>query len=329
MVVLDADRQVVQSGEAVERHRERARRRLAVRPARGGRAAWAAAVGSVPVASFTVTKLSWLHRKEPEAWERIAHVVLPHDWLTSAELTGRFTTDRGDASGTGYWSPATGEYRFDLLARRRRRSRLDAVVPRGARTERARRQVAGARWSRRAPATTWRRHSVSALRPGDAVVSIGTSGTVFTRVATGRPPIRRGAVAGFADATGRFLPLVCTLNAAKVIDAVRGCSGWITTNSTAWRWRVTRARPHVAAVLRRRAHPEPPDATGVLGGLRTDVTREQLARAAVDGVVCGLLDALDALAAHCCRRADRAGRRWRALGRVPAVFAGLCDRPVS
>ena len=69
----------------------------------GGRKAWADACGSVPVASFTITKLSWLHRSEPDAWQRLARVVLPHDWLTF-RLTGRFVTDRGDASGTGYWS---------------------------------------------------------------------------------------------------------------------------------------------------------------------------------------------------------------------------------
>ena len=69
----------------------------------------------MPVASFTITKLSWLHRSEPEAWQRLASVVLPHDWLT-LQLTGRLVTDRGDASGTGYWSAATGAYRHDLLA---------------------------------------------------------------------------------------------------------------------------------------------------------------------------------------------------------------------
>jgi xylulokinase len=80
-----------------------------------GAASWAEAVGSVPVAAFTVTKLSWLHRTHPAAWARIAKVLLPHDHLTHL-MTGRYTTDRGDASGTGYWSPSTGEYRWDLLA---------------------------------------------------------------------------------------------------------------------------------------------------------------------------------------------------------------------
>jgi xylulokinase len=72
-------------------------------------------VGSVPVAAFTVAKLSWLHRSEPDNWARLAHVVLPHDWMT-LRLTGELVTDRGDASGTGYWSPSTGEYRWDILS---------------------------------------------------------------------------------------------------------------------------------------------------------------------------------------------------------------------
>ena len=80
----------------------------------GGPEAWAEAVGSVPVPALTITKLSWLHRSEPDAWARMRHVCLPHDWLTW-KLTGRLVTDRGDASGTGYWSPIEERYRYDLL----------------------------------------------------------------------------------------------------------------------------------------------------------------------------------------------------------------------
>src|SRR3954469_9510077 len=87
----------------------------------GGGAAWAEAVGLVPVASFTVTKLRWLAEHEPDNAARTAAVCLPHDWLTWL-LAGKpgldaLVTDRGDASGTGYWSAATGEYRLDLLER--------------------------------------------------------------------------------------------------------------------------------------------------------------------------------------------------------------------
>ena len=63
----------------------------------------------VPVAAFTITKLAWLApqraRRRGTAWRT---VLLPHDWLTH-RLTGAFVTDRGDASGTGYWSPAAGD----------------------------------------------------------------------------------------------------------------------------------------------------------------------------------------------------------------------------
>src|SRR5215469_9541532 len=84
-----------------------------------GQIAWANAVGSVPVAAFTVAKLRWLAGHEPDSLARTAAVCLPHDWL-SWQLAGAagietLSTDRGDASGTGYWSPATGSYRPDLL----------------------------------------------------------------------------------------------------------------------------------------------------------------------------------------------------------------------
>src|SRR5690242_19115728 len=75
---------------------------------------WARACGSVPVAAFTIAKLSWLHRSEPDTWARIRQVCLPHDWLTF-RLGGEFVTDRGDASGTGYFSAADNRYRLDLL----------------------------------------------------------------------------------------------------------------------------------------------------------------------------------------------------------------------
>src|SRR5918994_5764450 len=82
----------------------------------GGPKPWADAVGLVPVASFTVTKLRWLAEHEPDAAARMARVLLPHDWLTAGLAAGEVAvTDRGDASGTGYWSPSTGGYRPDLV----------------------------------------------------------------------------------------------------------------------------------------------------------------------------------------------------------------------
>src|SRR5690606_9714651 len=84
-----------------------------------GAKAWAEACGSVLVASLTITKLRWLRDAEPENAARVAGVALPHDWLTwrlaGAQGLDTLVTDRSDASGTGYWSPSTEDYRRDLL----------------------------------------------------------------------------------------------------------------------------------------------------------------------------------------------------------------------
>jgi xylulokinase len=262
----------------------------------GGSKAWADACGVVPVASITITKLSWLHRQEPDAWQRLAHVLLPHDWLT-LQLTGRLTTDRGDASGTGYWSAATGRYCFDLLglvdAERDWTSVVPPVLGPG--------EAAGAwRGAQVGPGTGDNMAGALGvgLRPGDVAVSIGTSGTVYT-VSESPTADPSGAVAGFADASGRHLPLVCTLNATKVTDAVAGLLG---IDHAGFDELALAAPPGAGDLtllpyLDGERTPNRPAATGVLVGLRSDVTREQLARAAVEGVVCGLLDGLDALQA--------------------------------
>ena len=131
---------------------------------------WAEAVGTLPVASITATKLRWLARHEPEHAAATAAVCLPHDWLTwKLRGTGDLAdlvTDRSDASGTGYWSGVTGEYRLDLLERAFGRSdvRLPRVLgpaeaagrtPGGARARAGRRgqRGRGARAGRRARAT--------------------------------------------------------------------------------------------------------------------------------------------------------------------------------
>ena len=186
----------------------------------GGPSAWAAACGSVPVPAFTVTKLHWLRRCEPETLRRTTSVMLPHDWLTF-RLTGRRVTDRGDASGTGYWSPAESRYRIDLLT-----DLVDARMDWGAALPEvlAPRATAGTWSATGAQVGAGTGDNMAAalglgLRPGDLALSFGTSGTAFT-LSNEPSADPSGAVAGFADATGRYLPLVCTLNASKVTDAV-------------------------------------------------------------------------------------------------------------
>lgn len=262
----------------------------------GGPQAWADAVGSVPVAAFTVTKARWMARAEPGNAARTARLLLPHDYLTW-HLAGRpeeTVTDRGDASGTGYWSPITGGYRTDLLA-----LALGHVpqVPRVAGpAEPAGRTPQGVLLG---PGTGDNMGAALGLglRPGDVVVSLGTSGTAF---AVSRTPARdaRGLVAGFADATGHFLPLVCTLNAARILSAAAGLLG---VDLEAFAGLALAAEPGAGGLallpyLDGERTPNLPDARGSLHGItRTNLTPQNVARAAVEGMLGGLADAVDAL----------------------------------
>ena len=268
----------------------------------GGQAGWADACGSVPVPSFTITKLHWLRRCEPEAFRRTAAVLLPHDWLTF-RLTGRHTTDRGDASGTGYWSPREERYREDLL-----RLVSDGVDWNAALPEVLAPDAMAGEWRGAGiPVAAGTGDNMAAalglgLRTGDLALSLGTSGTAFTvsDEATADPT---GTVAGFADATGRYLPLVCTLNATKVTDAVARLLGVDHAQFDALALEAPAGAGGLVLVphLDGERTPNRPDATGLLSGLRTDVTPGQLARAAVEGVVCNLLAGADALGSETAR----------------------------
>lgn len=271
-------------------------------PGDAGALAWARAVGTVPVASFTVTKLRWLADHEPDHAARTAAVGLPHDFLTWMLATAApsrslevLVTDRGDASGTGYWSPAEGAYRFDLLERAFGKR---PIVPRvAAPAERVGLMADGIVLG---PGTG--DNAAAALgvgaRSGDVVVSIGTSGTVFA-VAEHPTADPSGIVAGFADATGRFLPLVCTLNAARVLDAACTLLGVDHDGLSKLALSAPPGAQGLVLVpyLEGERTPNRPDATGALHGLRlANATPAHLARAAVEGLLCGLADGLDALA---------------------------------
>jgi len=262
----------------------------------GGAKPWAEAVGSVPVASLTVTKLRWLAEHEPDSAARVEQVLLPHDWLTHRLTAGRSapTTDRGDASGTGYWSPAQGRYRDDLL--RLAFGRVPAVPAVAAPATPVGETPDGLLV---APGTGDNMGGALGLgaQPGDVVVSLGTSGTVFavSEAPTADPS---GAVAGFADATGRYLPLVCTLNAARVLTAAADLLG---VDLARLDELALAAEPGAGGLvllpyLDGERTPDLPSATGLVHGLtRSNASAANLARAAVEGMLCGLADGIDAV----------------------------------
>jgi xylulokinase len=265
----------------------------------GGPQACADAVGSVLVAAMTASKLRWVRDHEPAAAKRIRSVLLPHDHLTrhlARSSSGHLdepTTDRGDASGTGYYSTREERWRPDLAA-----SALghQVALPRvAAPGEAVGRTAAGAVIG----AGTGDNMAAAlglGLLPGDVVVSIGTSG-VASVVATAPTADPSGEVAGFADATGGYLPLVCTLNAARVLDTTARLLGvdhddlaTLATAGTPGANGLT-----LLPYLDGERTPNRPDAAGTLHGLTSTTSREDLARAGVEGLLCSLADAVDRL----------------------------------
>ncbi|MFI1287782.1 xylulokinase [Streptomyces sp. NPDC020792] len=256
----------------------------------GGPKAWAERTGSVPGASFTVTKWAWLAEHEPEAARSTAAVRLPHDYLTQ-HLTGEGTTDRGDASGTGWWASTTEAYDDEILAL----VGLDpSLLPRVVRPG----EVAGTvRDSHDLPfskgtlvAAGTGDNAAAALglglRPGTPVLSLGTSGTVYA-VSRHRSADPSGTVAGFADARGDWLPLACTLNCTLAVDRVAALLG-LDREAVEPGTSVT-----LLPYLDGERTPNLPNASGLLHGLRHDTTAGQLLQAAYDGAVHALLGALD------------------------------------
>ena len=330
MVCLDGDGEVVRDALLWNDTRSAGAAADLVAELDGGAQAWADAVGSVPVASFTVTKLRWLADHEPENANRTAAVCLPHDWLTwQLQGGGRdvelLRTDRGDASGTGYWSPAGDKYRPDLLRLAFGAEPAVPVVlgPHEAAGSTAAGILLGAGTGDNAAAALG-----VAAQHGDVIVSIGTSGVVSAVSATPTAD-RTGIVAGFADAAGAFLPLVCTLNAARVLDSVARLLGVSLDGLSDLALSAPAGSDGLTLIpyFDGERTPNRPDATGSLVGMRHDnATPAHLARAAIEGLLCGLADGLDAL-----RGQDVAvervllvggGARSEALRRIaPTVFA--------
>ena len=266
----------------------------------GGDQAMADASGSVLVASFTASKVRWLADAEPELAARVAAVALPHDWL-SWKLQGakdfeQLFTDRSDASGTGYFDPTTSTYRRDLFARAIKSDR-EIYLPRiVASTEFGGETLSGVKIGAGAGDNAGAAFGVQAVA-GDVIVSLGTSGTAFS-VSTTPTHDGSGEVAGFADVTGNFLPLVCTLNAARILDAAARILG-VDFDRLSELALSAPAGAHGLTLLpyfEGERTPNRPDATGIFSGMNlSNSNPENIARAMIEGMLSGLADAVESL----------------------------------
>jgi len=267
----------------------------------GGNQVMADATGSVLVASFTASKVRWMADHEPELAAQIGALALPHDWLSwklqGAEDFAQLFTDRSDASGTGYFDPVTSTYRRDLLALALKSER-EIYLPRiVASDEFGGATPAGLQIGAGAGDNAGAAFGLQA-QPGDVIVSLGTSGTAFS---ISRSPTHEatGTVAGFADLTGKYLPLVCTLNAARILDAAARILGVsfdrlsdLALSAPAGANGLT-----LLPYFEGERTPNRPEATGVFSGMNlSNSNPENIARAMIEGMLAGLADAVDALA---------------------------------
>lgn len=268
----------------------------------GGSTVWAQRTGVVPVASITATKLRWLADHEPHHADAAAAVCLPHDWLTwrlrdSADIAD-LCTDRSDASGTGYFSAESDSYHTDLLelAFRGRRPLVPRVLgPRDTAGRTPHGAILGPGAGDNAAAALG-----LGAGPGDCVVSLGTSGVV-SAVGQAAPHDPEGIVAGFADATGCQLPLVCTLNGAPVLAAV---AAMLRVDFDEFD-RLALSAPAGADGLilipyfEGERSPNLPQAAGALHGVTTrNLHSANIARAAVEGLLSSLAYCIDKIIAH-------------------------------
>jgi xylulokinase len=273
-----------------------------------GRDEWIRRTGLPLTVSFTVTKVRWLKDNEPENVARTEAVVLPHDYLTwrlkgfgpSNPNLDELTTDRSDASGTAYWSGETEDYTPDLFEFAFGKS---AILPRVlGPTDRAGVTGNGIPGVRAGIpiGVGGGDNAVAALalqlEVGDAVMSLGTSGTVYART-PGAVQDFSGIVSSYADATGDHLPLSATLNAARDLDAVAGLLG---RDHGEFGYLARSARPGaegltVLPYFEGERTPDLPTAkASITGADLANLTRENLARATVEGMLASQVVMLEA-----------------------------------
>lgn len=257
----------------------------------GGPAESASLTGSVLVASITGTKLRWMRDNEPHNAAKTAAVALPHDYLTW-HLGGRaeLTTDHGDASGTGYYCPWQRKFLPQLATQYLGH---EVKLPRLAEAN----EIVGETSTGAAIAAGTGDNMAAALgldlQPGEVCVSVGTSG-VASAVSEHAVCDPSGLVTGFCDASGKYLPLACTLNGAKVLDFAALLLG---VDHSGLSELALAAPPGAHGVtllpyFDGERTPNRPLATGMFSGLRTDTTRADIARAVVEGLLCSMFDAV-------------------------------------
>jgi xylulokinase len=264
-------------------------------------------VGNAMLPGFTAPKILWLKKNEPANFQRLAHVLLPHDYLNFV-LTGDMSMEYGDASGTAL---------LNVRTRTWSRPVVDFIDPRlmdmlpGLQSSR---QPAGQ--LKPGVATAWGLPQgvlVSAgggdnmmgaigtgnVTPGCVTASLGTSGTLYACV--DHPVIDpAGEIAAFCDSTDHWLPLLCTMNVTVATEQVRKLFGWSHDDYEKAAAAVAPGSDGLLFLpyLQGERTPNLPGGSGVLHGMNTrNSTPGHFARATMEGVTLGMAYGLERLGA--------------------------------
>ncbi len=265
-----------------------------------------AITGNIMMPGFTAPKLLWVARHEPEIFRRIAHVLLPKDYVR-LRLTGERVSDMSDASGTGWLDVGRRQWSDAMLAAtdltRAHMPRLvEGSSPSGTLTAHAaealglpRALVAGGGGDNAASAV-----GLGVVRPGQAFLSLGTSGVLFVVTERFRPNPQRAVHAFCHCLPERWHQMSVMLSAASTLDWIAhtvGCAEDLPGL-------VKRAEAHglhrhsplfLPYLTGERTPHNDPHARGVFFGLRPDCTAAELAGAVLEGVALAFADGLDVL----------------------------------
>jgi xylulokinase len=252
--------------------------------------------GNRALTGFTAPKLLWLRRHEPDSYARIAHVLLPKDYVR-LRLTGERASDVSDASGTLLFDVAHRRWSDELVAE----FDLDpAWLPRALESP----NVSGRTGARIPVAAGAGDQAAAALgvgvdRPGPLSIVLGTSGVVFAAL-PGYAADSQARVHAFCHAVpGAWEAMGVMLSAGGSLRWLRdlfGTDGYDEFTAAAELWppgaEGLMFLPYLAG--ERTPHADP-HARGALTGLALRHNRGAVARAVLEGVAYGLRDSLELL----------------------------------
>ncbi|WP_277252039.1 xylulokinase [Neptunomonas phycophila] len=273
----------------------------------GGESGSIEQLGLVLATGYTLSKLLWLKKNEPENFANIAHILLPHDYI-NYWLTGQMATECGDASGTGYFDVRTRQWNTDVLSLISPDGQLaDALPPILSGQQsigRVRKELAQTLGlsdnvivSSGGGDNMMGAIGTANIEDGMVTMSLGTSGTIYAYSSTA-PSRLHPDVASFCSSSNGWLPLICTMNLTSAANKMRETLGLDLEafNQLIADTPIGAEGLTMLPFLNGERVPALPDATGSLLGLNMqNMTPGHLSRAVVEGTTFTLRYGLDRL----------------------------------